>query len=346
MSSLTASATASCPMKLACAGVILLFACGCSSSNWRSPKDAGAVVAAHQADGVIPPTSLPRRDIAPPETPLPGQQIALCDSCSNRFTLFLPDRWQVPSSGKIKLTVHFHTAAWFAIEEHLRHGLRTPLLAAYLGEGSSVYRRPFEDPNRFKEWLDLADRAIEQRTGVRTVRVTAVDISSFSAGYGAVRELVKSLRYFKLVERIVLCDSLYGSLQNTNPASPRIPAWEHVRPWVAFASAAAHGQKVFLLTHSEVPTSYASSAEMATALIKAVHAPIRRVFPMPAADDPGYRLRYRSDLHGFHVWGYSGIDGSAHLTHARHLAECWLALDGKKLPAAATSLGGNQSPAK
>ncbi len=97
-----------------------------------------------QASDEIAPPAMPHRDIAPPKDPPQGETVNLVDG-ETAFALFLPAGWKVPPTGETALTVHFHGAVWFAIDEHLRHGLRTPLIAAYLGEGSSVYQKPFAD---------------------------------------------------------------------------------------------------------------------------------------------------------------------------------------------------------
>lgn len=275
---------------------------------------------------------MPHRDITPPKEPLRGETIVLEDRGTN-FTLFLPNGWRknLPASGKTVLRVHFHSAVWFAIQEHLRCGLNGPVIAFYTGEGSSVYRIPFEDRERFSRCLALVEAELKKRGAPTNTRITTVDISSFSAGYGAVRELVKSPEYFKLIRRIVLCDSMYASFDEAALTNGiKKPAHEHIAPWIPFAKAAALDEKTFAVTHSEVPTAtYANSALCATALIEAVGGQRKEVTPgsLPATDNLQFPLRSRTDLGNFHVWSYGGEDAQAHMTHARHLADVWNALD-------------------
>jgi hypothetical protein len=285
-------------MRYLLAGLILIVA-GCSSA----PKVAN----------VVPP-AMPRRVIAKTATPPAGEQMEI----EKGYTLFVPKEWSKNSS--CVLTIHFHTEAWFAIEEHLRRGLREPLLVVMLGQGSSVYRAPFED----RTWLGKLVERVEKQL---PTRVKAVDVSSFSAGYGAVREIVKVPEYRERIRRIVLCDSLYGSFA---AGSTTRPAAEHVEPWVDFAKMAARGEKTFVLTHSQVPTaSYASTAQCAAALIEAVGG-AKVLVPrgsIAATLDPEFPVLTRTDVGYFHVWGYDGADAQAHLTHVRHLADVWKALD-------------------
>src|SRR5688572_13040129 len=194
------------------------------------------------------PPAMPQRAIAPDSAPLTGRKISLREG-DTAFILFVPDSWK-PSAQT--LTVHFHTAEWFVIQEHVRRGAAHPLATFYLGEGSTVYRRAFEDRKRFGRVLELIASELGNASD-------GIEISSFSAGYGAVREIIKHHDYFKRVRAIILADSMYAGLE-TN--SVRQPLREHIEVWLPFARAAIKGEKVFVFTYSAVPTAaYASSSE-------------------------------------------------------------------------------------
>lgn len=262
------------------------------------------------------PPEMPKRSITPSKE-LPGKTVQVREG-TNTFSLFIPRDYQ--ATAPLQLTLHFHGAAWFAMQEHVRAGLKNPLLCVQLGEGSSVYRRAFEDPSRLKRLI----QETQAHLGIKPQRADAyqLQISSFSAGYGAVREIVKVPEYFQRIRRIVLCDSLYAGFESPQLKSP---AEENIRPWIPFVRAAAGGKKTFVLTHSEVPTeTYANTAACAQALIRAVGAPIETARPPHALE---YPLKYRGDLGNFHVWGYQGTDAQAHMTHVRHLADVWQELN-------------------
>ena len=275
-----------------------------------------------------PPLMSPRA-IAKSQVAPPGQQVNIVDGdCEG--TLFVPEGWTCATNGEVPLIIHFHSATWFAIEEHLRHGLKTPLLAYYLGEGSSKYSKPFTDPRRLERILRLTEQQLALISVARLPHIGAIEISSFSAGYGAVREILKSPEYRKQIRRVVLCDSMYASFEvDAGGKTNRVPAREHIEPWLPFAKAAAAGEKTFVLTHSQVPTAgYANSAQCGQALSAAVGASVQTI---DAGSDPAakgeFPLLSRSDLGNFHVWGYGGTNAMAHMIHARHLAEVWQALD-------------------
>jgi len=281
---------------------------------------------AHAA--VVPPT-LARRSIAPSTNELRGAQVQLNDRGTN-FVLFLPAGWTNTVSATTHLFVHFHTVPWFTIQEHVRRGAREPLLVFALGEGSATYRAAFEDTNRFARVLALAEAELRARSGVTNARIGSVDVSSFSAGYGAVREILKSPECFRIIRRLALLDSMYGGLEpQTTGNTNRVPLRAHIDVWVPFAQAAVRGEKTFVITHSQVPTSYASTGDCAGALLAKLGLALPPVSAnsMPAASDPDFPLLARADTNGLHVWSYGGTDAQAHLTHVRHLADVWQALD-------------------
>jgi len=269
-----------------------------------------------------------KRAIAPSTNELRGIQVALSDQGTN-FTLFLPHGWTNAVSSNSTLCVHFHGAPWFVIQEHVRRGAKEPLAVFALGEGSSTYRAPFEDTNRFARVLAIIESELQKRDA-KKARITAVDVSSFSAGYGAVRELVKVPYSFQIIRRIVLLDSMYGGLEpQRNGNTNRVPLSEHIDVWVPFAQAGMRSEKTFVLAHSQVPTSsYASTAECAAALLARLGLKTQPVATnsIPASD-PDFPLQARASRNGLHIWSYAGTDAQAHMTHARHLADVWQALN-------------------
>lgn len=268
--------------------------------------------------GLPVPPPMPIRPISEERPGPAGTKFAIEDG-PVRATLFVPEG--TTPSREVRLTVHFHTAEWHVIQEHTRRGLAGPLLVFNLGQGSSTYAKPFQDVSLFPRVCQTVLERLRAEGWPKESRVASVDISSFSAGYGAVRELVKQPFAFGLMRRVVLGDSLYGSF-----GAGRTPLDAHVEVWRPLAEAAIRGKRTFLITVSEVPTEgYASSSEMARALLAKVGVREERVLPGP--QDSAHPLLTRADRGRFHVWFYGGNDAMAHMTHARHLADVWKALD-------------------
>jgi hypothetical protein len=300
----------------------LLATMGCASS---SPQRAGRAAGPRQP--IHPVVMVPRAGLLP-ERPTDCERVEVRDG-SLAFVLFLPAGWLEETNNR-RLAVHFHTAEALALSEHLRAGYRFPLVTVFLGSGSARYQEPFRDRERWRRWIKMVE-AEEARRGLGRARVETIDVSSFSAGYGAVRELVQQPEAFARIRRIVLSDSLYGGLATgADGKGPRVVQKEHVDAWLPFARAARRGEKTLVLTCSEItPSSYASTGECALAILAALGlkpAPAGGR-TTPADGEPTYPLRWRADAGQLHFWGYAGQDPGAHLVHPRHLADVWRALD-------------------
>ncbi|MCC6545966.1 hypothetical protein IT570_02270 [Candidatus Sumerlaeota bacterium] len=272
---------------------------------------------------VIPPAN--KRSIQKPEKTI-GESIDLGSS----FTLFLPPGYKVPKDGTVELTMHFHGATWFAYQEHLRRGLDGPLVAAYVGEGSRVYKNALLDPARFQQVQDQVIESLRKRGAPAETRIVSVNITSFSAGYGAVREILRNSANHAIIKRVILADSLYGDLEPEALAKgKREVLAEHVDVWLPFARLAMTGEKTFIITTSEIETpTYASSSEVSHAIVaklglKEIPADPKSI----AAKSKDYPLRSSADMGSFHAWFYSGKDAVVHMTLARRIAEVWEAAD-------------------
>ena len=287
---------------------------------------AACVFLAYGETPPIEPPLMRMRAVAPPDSPEPGERLRL-EVPGVPFLLFLPEGWaHAPPD---RAAIHFHTPDWLAIGEHRRAGYRFPLVSIYLGAGSERYRVPFREAGPFERLMAEIEQQLSRRQN-RVVRLERLDVASFSAGYGAVRELVKQPAAFGRIRRIVLSDSLYGGLLAPDKAGGRrVVEPAHVDCWVPFVRAAMRCEKAFVVTHTQVVTpSYASTSECASALLAAVGVTSAPAAPrLASAGDGDFPLLRRADAGCFHIWGYAGTNAAAHTSHAHHLADVWMALD-------------------
>lgn len=290
-----------------------------------------AVLVCSLALGALPVAPVLKKvEVARSDAPQAGTTVEFKDE-EMSFQLFVPPGYQ--PKPEETLTVHFHTAQWVSIPQHVAAGLDGPLLVFNNGAGSSVYERPFLDKERFGRWMERCREAMQRLGAPAEMRWTAIDISSFSAGYGAVRELVQVPELFALMRRVVLADSLYGDLlEEKLPA--RVANPRDIDVWLPLAQAARRGEKTFLITVSEVPTPYASSSECASAIAAGVGGQLAPAAP-GATSDPAmteWKLLRRFDEGHLHIWLFEGADAPAHLAHTRNLAALWQSLDAAGAP--------------
>lgn len=286
-------------------------------------------------------TRLPEPPAVPQREPVrwaeaPAGETVVAGDAPTTFTLFLPAGWSVPPSCEATVSIHFHGTAWFVAQEHARRGSTLPFVSFNAGASSAGFENAFKDPATFDNMLDATAAQLVERGAPADTRIAHVELSSFSAGYAAVREILKSPRNVDRIDRLVLADSLYApddpAVAGTGERRPDPAALE---PFVAYARLAADGKKTFLIAHSSVPPLGSITAWMnAETIARSVDPKLVPVAvepgSLPATEAPDFPLVTRIDRRDFHVWRYGGENGGAHMTHLRHVGDYWIALDAAK----------------
>lgn len=233
-------------------------------------------------------------------------------------TLFITP--SVNPNKPVPLLIHFHGAPWL-IEIHIaRHLPKAALIAVQLGAGSSAYRRPFEKPELFRELLDEAAQALSIKRGWSSITLT-----SFSAGYGGIRQILRRPEYFALVDNVLLLDGMHASYspEGKTIADGGTILASDVEAFVSFGREAVTGRKRFVVTHSEIfPGAYASNTETADYLLGKL-ALSRR---LKSAKGPmGMQQLSSLDKRGLHLRGYSGNTARDHVDFL-HAMPTWFEL--------------------
>ncbi len=228
-------------------------------------------------------------------------------------TLFLPDG--LDTSRSVPVFLHFHGPGWIAEVAARRH--RMAVVSVSLGQGSAVYAKPFADPKRFAALLAEAEKA-------GGVQFSAVGLTGWSAGYGAIRAILRDRDAYERVAFLVIIDGMHAGFADR---AARTPLPEHVEVFARFAADAAAGKKQMIVTHSEiVPDSYASTTETADFVLARLG--LRRE---QAAREGPMRLRQLSEARrgGFTLIGYAGKEAADHVDQLHGLPEflAWLRLD-------------------
>lgn len=297
---------------------LLFFSIGCSSKTT-----------------IDPPAMIPR-PIAPEES-YPGTSLLLDFPAEGTVTLFIPDVFKPNGDGATEATYHFHGATWFAIEEHLRRGLDKPLVALELGQGSTVYKNPFLDRDQFGELMAETEKALRTHFDQNNIEITNINLTSFSAGYGSIREIVKVPEYVDITKRIILADSSYASLQEEPlEENKRVVAKPDYQSWVDFGKIAITGEKTLVMLSSDIkPEPYAGTMEVCRAVAIDLGIEIQSIEPnslIASNSELEYPLHTIAEKGSFFWWGYGGDDPVVHMTIARRIAEAWIVLDEAGMP--------------
>jgi hypothetical protein len=167
--------------------------------------------------------------LAPPEPPK-GQRIALADG-----QLFIPDGFRAGDKG-IDLFLHLHGSARVTEANFVRSGHSGVLVTVVIPGLSSVYTKRFQDGKVFPRILEEVQTKLKELKLADTAGIRRVIVSSFSAGYGGVREMLKGQAAFDRIDALVLADTVFASYEG-DPAQHKVNA-DHMAGFVKFAKLA------------------------------------------------------------------------------------------------------------
>ena len=173
--------------------------------------------------------------------------------------LFIPAK--VSKQKRVPLFVHFHGADWVPELAAAQRGFA--VISVQSGSGSGAYAKQFADKKIFGDML----REASEKAGVTFSDVT---LSAWSAGHGAIREILAVPEYYSRVQRVLLIDGLHTGYVDGKPGplESKLEA-DHLEAFLKFARDAAAGRKTMLITHSEIfPGTFASTTETADWLIE------------------------------------------------------------------------------
>jgi hypothetical protein len=251
-------------------------------------------------------------------TPL-GRRVPLVEGA----TLFVPEGYRPAAGGVVDVVFHLHGAP-SVVEPALTAAGWTAVLVEFNRQGlSNVYTRPFSDRALFPRLLDAALAGVKRLGLADEPRAGRVVVSSFSAGFGGVRELLKVPGHFARIDGLILADSLYCGYQGdaAGAGGEKRPDPALMDGFRRYAREAAAGRKAMLVTHSaQVPGGYASTTETADDLIREVGGTSE---PASVAWADGWTQTRRVRKGRLLVLGFSGAEGADHMQHLRQIGKVW-----------------------
>jgi hypothetical protein len=186
-----------------------------------------------------------------------------------------------------------------------------------LGIASGAYSEPFTSPELWPALKRSIESALKAQTGDERAHIRHLALSAWSAGYGAVNEILK--HDSDGVDAVILLDGLHAAWDPTHRAHATgddVTAGP-IAPTLAYARRALRGEKIFIFSHSEVdPVTYPSTRLTADMLMRELG--LKRHSVTKTSDDR-FGLYGTLDTKGVHIWSYRGNDKPAHCTHLTHI---------------------------
>ncbi len=228
--------------------------------------------------------------------------------------LFVPGRNE--SKTRLRLLIQFHGASF--ISERAVVGLKGNAVAASvnLGSGSRVYSDAFRDPRTFPQLLDAVEKGLQQRFGTKPA-IASVILSSFSAGYGAIRAILSESSNYERVDDVLLLDGLHAGYtpEGRVLAEGGQINQQDLSVFLKLAQDCSRKQsrKRFLITHSEIfPGTFVSTTEASDLIL--ANLGLRRRAEL-AWGPNGMQLLSSARINHFEVLGFAGNTAPDHIDH-------------------------------
>jgi hypothetical protein len=186
---------------------------------------------------------------------LPGQREKL-----ELGTLFIPAKLKNRRSAK--LLFFFHGGDWLPeVAAARQRGLAVVTIQA--ASGSGTYERLFENPERFVNLIAEAESK-------SNMKFSEVALGGWSAGCGALRQILKDPAAYGRVQRVLCIDGVHTSYVNGKPGPEESEIdTDPLEIWLRFGRDAMTGKKRLIITHSEIfPGTFASTTETADYLLR------------------------------------------------------------------------------
>lgn len=223
-------------------------------------------------------------------------------------TLFLPEG---KPRGGAPLLVFFHGGTWLPEVAGERRGIA--VWHAQIGHGSGVYARAFATRGRFL-------KIVAEAAGKAGRPFGSIALGGWSAGCGAVREILQDPEAYARVNAVLCIDGMHTGYVGGKPG-PQESDLETapLAVWKKLGEDAAAGRKRFLLTHSEIfPGTFASTTETADWLVRALglrRRPVLRWGPM------GTQQLSEIRRGGLTILGFAGNSAPDHVDQLHSLTE-------------------------
>jgi len=221
----------------------------------------------------------------------------------------------VPLRVRPILLVFFHGGSWVPEVAAARN--RLAVVSVQAGSGSASYGALFEDAGRFPRLVAEA----ESKSGMRFPRVL---LGGWSAGCGAIRQILRDPASYARVEGALAIDGIHTDYPDGRPGPLESKiGTANLQVWLQFARDAVAGRKRMVVTHGEIfPGTFASTTETADYLLRELalaRRPVLKWGPM------GLQQLSEAKAGRFLLMGFAGNSAPDHVDQMQSLPE-WLKL--------------------
>lgn len=227
----------------------------------------------------------------------------------------LPTGWE-KSGAEVPVWLHLHGAPETVEAQFAALGVPGVLANVTLPGLSKVYADRFAAVGSLTAVLETVEKTLRSAAPGTAWRAGRLTVSSFSAGFGGVRAMLRDEAAFARIAALVMADSIYCGYAG-DPAAKKVDE-ELMMGFARFAAEAAAGRKRLVISHSaQVPEGYASTTETADYLITKLGG-TREIRTETWAGGLALESDFRQGA--CEILGFAGAAPEDHMRHLRAMA--------------------------
>ncbi len=228
------------------------------------------------------------------------------------YDLYLPP-WFEPVDGKYDVVVHFHGVSKIQESNVKDAHLNAAVVSINLGVVADKYGAAFQSPAAFDALLAKTHKLVTASSRAKGAKMGRVALSAWSAGFASVGAIMKNESARARIDAVFLADGLHAAY--SNPKKHTIEE-SSLAKYVRLSEEASRGEKLFVLTHSSIPTyGYANVTETVSTVLRLSSMDKEKAAP-PASAPRKMQPIYQVNHGDFHV---TGFEGTGVLNHTDHI---------------------------
>jgi hypothetical protein len=223
--------------------------------------------------------------------------------------LFLPPGFSAVN-GTYDVVFHFHGLSRAQEVNTTKAGLNAAVVSINLGVASDKYEQRFRDPHSFDALLATTHRLVVASKRAPGAKPGRVALSAWSAGFASVSAILKQESARSKVDAVLLADGLHAAYRDPKH---HVVDERSLAKYARLSAEAMHGDKLFVLTHSSIPTyGYANVTETVGTLLRLASV---EKGPPPATAPRSMQPIYQVHRGDFYVTGFEGHGVRDHIDH-------------------------------
>ncbi len=216
-----------------------------------------------------------------------------------------------PVDGTYDLIVHFHGVPILQEENIEKTPINAVVVSVTLGIGSGAYSSAYQGAAAFASLLAKTQAKLDESGRAPGAHLGRLAITAWSAGFGAVGQILGQPENARKVDAILLADGLHANYLGDHTINDAALA-----KYAAFAELAKRNEKLFALTHSAIQTEgYPSTTQTIGELLVMTH--VDKTPEEGVVGVRGMKMLYEADRGSFHVKGYEGGGIHDHVDHIK-----------------------------